>query len=65
MGYRSVDEHVRSGMVVGLGTGSTAYYMVERIGAKLADGSLTGIVGVPTSTRTAEQARRTLTITQL
>jgi len=56
VGYRSIDEHVRSGMVVGLGTGSTAYFMVERLGAKLASGELEGVVGIPTSNRTAEQA---------
>jgi hypothetical protein len=26
VGYKSVDDHVTSGMVVGLGTGSTAYF---------------------------------------
>ena len=55
VGYRSIDSHVRSNMVVGLGTGSTAYFMVERLGAKLANGELEGIVGIPTSNRTAEQ----------
>mmetsp|Transcript_14212 Transcript_14212/g.35963 ORF Transcript_14212/g.35963 Transcript_14212/m.35963 type:complete len:319 (-) Transcript_14212:773-1729(-) len=49
-------EYVKSGMKLGLGTGSTAAYAVERIGQLLKDGSLRKIVGVPTSTRTAEQA---------
>ena len=57
MGYRAVDDHVRSGMVVGLGTGSTAYFAVERVGQKLASGELRDIVAVPTSQRTEEQAR--------
>eukprot|EP00166_Cyanidium_caldarium_P006254 ctg_874.g431 len=35
VGYRAVDDYVRSGMVVGLGTGSTAAYAVERVGHKL------------------------------
>ena len=39
-GYKAVDAFVRSGMVVGLGTGSTAYFAVERIGQKLASGEL-------------------------
>ena len=56
VGYRAVDEHVRSGMAVGLGTGSTAYYAVERVGQKLASGELTNIIAVPTSVRTKEQA---------
>jgi len=32
VGYKSVDDYVTSGMVVGLGTGSTAYFAVERLG---------------------------------
>lgn len=49
--------HVRSGMVLGLGTGSTAALAVEAIGRKLAAGELASIVGIPTSTRTRDQAR--------
>ena len=30
VGYKAVDDYVKSGMVVGLGTGSTAYFAVER-----------------------------------
>jgi ribose 5-phosphate isomerase A len=56
VGYKSVDDHVKSGMVVGLGTGSTAYFAVERLGQKLASGELTDIVAIPTSERTREQA---------
>jgi ribose 5-phosphate isomerase A len=48
---------VTSGMVVGLGTGSTARYAVEYLAARLADGQLAGIVGVPTSVATARLAR--------
>lgn len=55
-GYKSVDDHVRSGMVVGLGTGSTAYYAVERVGQKLKSGELRDIIAIPTSIRTKEQA---------
>ena len=56
VGYKSVDDHVESGMVVGLGTGSTAYFAVERLGQKLASGELTDIIAIPTSERTREQA---------
>jgi ribose 5-phosphate isomerase A len=49
-------EYVKSGMVLGLGTGSTAAYAVARIGELLKTGELKDIVGVPTSKRTAEQA---------
>ena len=48
---------VRSGMVVGLGTGSTATYAVHEIAARLADGRLTDVVGVATSEGTARIAR--------
>ncbi|KAF7077450.1 hypothetical protein CFC21_082006 [Triticum aestivum] len=51
-------EQVQSGMVLGLGTGSTAAFAVAEIGALLASGKLSGIVGVPTSKRTFEQAAR-------
>jgi len=56
VGYKSVDDHVLSGMVVGLGTGSTAYFAVERLGQKLKSGELKDIVAIPTSERTREQA---------
>ncbi|CAM9539081.1 unnamed protein product [Discosporangium mesarthrocarpum] len=56
-GYKSVENHVKSGMVVGLGTGSTAYYAVERVGQLLSSGTLSDIIAVPTSKRTEEQAR--------
>ena len=49
-------EYVKSGMVVGLGTGSTAAFAVDRIGELLKSGELTDIVAVPTSIRTKEQA---------
>lgn len=43
-------------MVLGLGTGSTAAFVVSRIGELLKSGELKDIVGVPTSKRTQEQA---------
>jgi ribose 5-phosphate isomerase A len=48
---------IESGMRVGLGTGSTAWHVVDLLGARLRDGSLRDIIGVPTSRATAEQAR--------
>ena len=42
-------EQIRSGMVVGLGSGSTAALMIQALGAKLQCGELSDIVGVPTS----------------
>jgi ribose 5-phosphate isomerase len=44
-------------MVVGLGTGSTAYFAVERVGQKLKSGELKDIVCIPTSERTREQVQ--------
>ena len=51
-------ELVASNMVVGLGTGSTAAFAVERIAERLKSGDLNNIVGIPSSLRTEEQARR-------
>lgn len=48
-------EYVEDGMVVGLGTGSTAFFVVEGLGARVAKGLK--ITGIPTSERTAAQAR--------
>jgi ribose 5-phosphate isomerase A len=56
VGYKAVDDYVKSGQVVGLGTGSTAYFAVERVGQKLKSGELKDIVCIPTSVRTKEQA---------
>lgn len=53
--YKAV-EYVKSGMVLGLGTGSTANFAVARIGQLLKEGKLKDIIAVATSTRTAEQA---------
>lgn len=50
-------ELVESGMVIGLGSGSTALFAVRRIGALLRARSLVGIVGVPTSEAVSAEAR--------
>jgi ribose 5-phosphate isomerase A len=47
---------VSSGMVVGLGTGSTAAFVVAELGRRVASEGLQ-IIGIPTSERTADQAR--------
>jgi len=49
---------LESGMVVGLGSGSTAYFAVLDLGMRLAVGTLTDIVGIPTSEATARLARQ-------
>lgn len=48
-------KYVKDGMIVGLGTGSTAYYMVEEIGRRMKEEGL-HITGVTTSKATEEQA---------
>ena len=53
---RAVAEYVESGMVLGLGTGSTAAFVVRRLGELIAGGDLEDIRGVATSARTASLA---------
>lgn len=55
-GYAAVDRFVKSGMVVGLGTGTTSAWVVRRIAEGLEAGELENIIGVPTSERTARLA---------
>ncbi|MCK0142342.1 ribose-5-phosphate isomerase RpiA [Aliiroseovarius sp. F20344] len=50
-------QFVEDGMRVGLGSGSTAAWMVKYLGERVKQGGL-NIVGVPTSTRTAELAQK-------
>ena len=52
---RVAADEVREGMLVGLGTGSTAEALVRELGHRVAGGLR--FVGVPTSLRTAELAR--------
>jgi ribose 5-phosphate isomerase A len=55
--YRAV-ESITSGMVVGLGTGSTALWAVRRLAELLASGQLHDIVSIPTSRQTEAAARQ-------
>ena len=55
-GYRAAGE-VRDGMVVGLGTGSTVFFAMERLGERITEEGLS-IAGVPTSYQAAMRARR-------
>jgi ribose 5-phosphate isomerase A len=48
---------VESGMVVGLGTGSTAVHAIREIGRRLKAGKLKDIVGIPTSSAAMQTAR--------
>ena len=58
--------YVQSGMTLGLGTGTTARFVLEGLAARLGDGRLRDVAGVPTSEATAQIARRLgLTLTTL
>ena len=54
-GRRAVDD-VKDGMIVGLGTGSTADYALHRLGERIRNERL-NITGIPTSLRTELLAR--------
>jgi ribose 5-phosphate isomerase A len=50
-------ESIQPGMVVGLGSGSTAAFVVRRLAALRGEGRLRDVVGVPTSVGTETLAR--------
>lgn len=52
---RAVDL-VEPGMLVGLGSGSTARHFIDDLGQRLASGALKGVRGVPSSRESEEQA---------
>lgn len=60
--HRAV-EYAKSGMVLGLGTGSTTAFAIDRIGELMKKGELKDIVGVPTSIKSYEQASGNLAAT--
>jgi ribose 5-phosphate isomerase A len=50
VGYAAVDRYVHDGACVGLGTGTTAYWAIQRVGERVAAGER--IVAVATSSET-------------
>ena len=48
-------ERVRSGMALGLGSGSTVYFFLQELGRRISQGL--DVTGIPTSDRTAALAR--------
>ncbi len=50
--------HVRSGSVIGLGSGSTAIHLIRIVGSRLGSGELTDVLGVPTSYQSSAEATR-------
>ena len=53
-GYQAA-EMIEDGMIVGLGTGSTVYFMIERLSSMIREGL--HVSGIPTSYQTAIRAR--------
>ena len=51
-------DFVESGMIVGLGVGSTAIFAVRRIAQLLNEGTLQNVLGLPCSVQTGEEAAR-------
>lgn len=51
-------ERVAPRMRLGLGTGSTAAFFLRALAARIERGELPGVIGVPTSVRTEEEAAR-------
>ncbi len=49
-------EYIESGMVIGLGTGSTSYYALKKITELYNNGFLKDIVGIPSSEQTRKDA---------
>lgn len=54
-GYAAVDRYVRDGMCIGLGTGTTAYWAIERVGTRIRAGER--ICAVATSSDTERLCR--------
>lgn len=52
----SAVEEIKDGMIVGLGTGSTAKFAIEKLAQKIKEGKLNNIYGIPTSNKTRELA---------
>ncbi len=55
VGYTAVDRFVRDGTCIGLGTGTTAYWAVQRVGELIASGWR--LRAIPTSLATERQCR--------
>ncbi|MGC8711888.1 MAG: ribose-5-phosphate isomerase RpiA [Leptodesmis sp.] len=55
---KAAARRVKSGAIVGLGTGSTTAFAIQYLGEFLRSGALTNIRGIPTSYQAAALARR-------
>ncbi|MBO7410031.1 MAG: hypothetical protein J6T68_03805, partial [Candidatus Methanomethylophilaceae archaeon] len=54
---KAVDDYIKDDMTVGLGTGSTAYFAIVRLGNLVKEGKLKNIRCVATSVRSEEIAK--------
>jgi ribose 5-phosphate isomerase A len=50
-------EFVEDGMILGLGTGSTVDYALEKLAELIRKGEIKKIVGIPTSLKTENKAK--------
>ncbi len=57
VGFAAADR-VKSNSIVGLGTGSTTAYAIERLGDRIKSGELTNIKGIPTSFQASVLAKQ-------
>ncbi|ESA37104.1 ribose 5-phosphate isomerase [Leptolyngbya sp. Heron Island J] len=55
---RAAAAQVKSGSIVGLGTGSTTAFAIQFIGERLASGEITDVVGIPTSFQASVLAKK-------
>ncbi|KOO24778.1 hypothetical protein Ctob_006307 [Chrysochromulina tobinii] len=55
--YHAIDTYVQSGMLVGIGTGDTAEYAIQRLKERLASGALERVSAVPSSAKTERKLR--------
>lgn len=51
-------EEIESGMIVGLGSGSTVYYAIHKLAQEIRTGSLINVVGIPSSIQTERLANK-------
>ncbi|CAH8381585.1 unnamed protein product [Eruca vesicaria subsp. sativa] len=56
--HHTVDSYVKSGMVIGLGSGEASDLAIRYLGHQLRSGSLQDVVGVPMSARSASEAAK-------
>lgn len=54
----TVDTYVKSGMVVGLGSGHASGMAIQHLGRQLRNGNLKDVVGIPTSVASASEAAK-------